>query len=136
MSMNKTRYLRKAMLDHFLGRISYAFPTNVYAALFSADPTELGTLTNELSQSGYARIEISDKLSDAVLASGVISNSLDIVFGPAGADWPEVTHIGIMDSAGLGTGNMLYHVPAITSRTVPNSDEFKIRAGQLTIQEQ
>ena len=83
MSLNKTKYGRKAMLDHFFGRASYAFPTNVYAALFSADPTDAGTLTNELTQTGYARVEVSDKLGNADLTSGVISNNLLITFGPA-----------------------------------------------------
>lgn len=135
MAMNKTKYMRKAVLDHFLGRIAYAFPANVYAALFTADPTDDGLLTSELTQSGYARVEISEKLGDAVLASGMITNSAAITFGPSIVDWPEVTHIGIIDSATIGAGNMLYHVPAVTSRTIVAGDAFNIQPGQLTITE-
>lgn len=112
--------------------MSYAFPTNVYAALFSADPTDAGSLANELTQPGYARAEISDKLGNADLTSGVISNNVLISFGPATVDWPEITHIGIMDIATIGAGNVIYFGPAVTSRTVNNTDTFEIKPGQLT----
>jgi hypothetical protein len=133
MSQNKTRFGRKAVLDHFFGRINYAFPANVYLALFTDDPTDLGLLTDELTSSGYARVEISALMSDAVLASGQITNSAQILFGPAGVDWPAITHCGIMDAATIGTGNMIYFGPAVTSRTVESGDSFIIRIGQLTI---
>jgi hypothetical protein len=135
MALNKTRYGRKAVLDHFLGRVSYAFPTNVYMGLSTSDPTELGSMAGELTETGYARIEISALMSDAVLASGQIANSAEITFGPAGEDWPEVTHGFIADSATIGAGNMIYFGPAVTSRTVNSGDDFPIRVGQLTIQE-
>lgn len=135
MSLNKTKYGRKAVLDHFFGRNSYAFPTNVYAALFSGDPTDAGLLTDELTESGYARQEISALLGDADLTTGVISNNALIQYGPATEDWSEITHIGIMDSATIGAGNMIYFGPAVTSRTVNNADTFDIKVGQITIQE-
>ena len=135
MAMNKTKYGRKAVLDHFFGVTQYSFPVNVYAALFSADPTDEGLLTDELTEAGYARIEISAKMAAAVLATGVMANDVDIVFGPAAEDWSEVSHIGIMDSATIGAGNMTYFGPAVTSRIVENEDDFPIRVGQLTITE-
>jgi hypothetical protein len=134
MAQNKTKYGRKHVLDHFFGRIETAFPTNVYAALYTADPTDAGTLTNELTQTGYARAEISAAMGDAVLTSGQITNSADITFGPATEDWPEVTHIGIfLGTSTIGAGNMFYFGPAVTSRVVENNDTFVIRTGQLTI---
>lgn len=135
MSLNKTKYARKAVLDHFLGRIAYTFPANVYLGLFSADPTDEGLLTNELSETGYVRVEISGLLPDADLSTGTISNNAEITFGPAGEDWSEITHVGIIDTATLGTGNMIYFGPAVTSRVVSDTDTFLIKVGQLTIQE-
>lgn len=133
MALNKTRYGRKLVLDQAFGRVSWTFPTNVYAALFTADPTELGAQTSEITQGGYARVEISDKMADAVLATGVITNSAEIAWSDATEDWPEITHIGIMDAS--SSGNMIYFGAATTSRTVSEGDNFKIRIGQLTIQE-
>jgi hypothetical protein len=135
MAMNKTKYGRKAVLDHFFGRVSHTFPTNRWAALFSGDPTDEGLLTDELTEDGYARVEITDLMADAILGTGMIANQNDITFGPAGEDWSEITHIGIMDSATIGAGNMIYFGPAVTSRVVENEDQFIIRPGQLTITE-
>jgi hypothetical protein len=132
---NKTRYARRAVLNHFLGRSPYAFPAGVWLGLFTADPTDLGLLTNEVSSLGYARVEISDLLGDADLVSGIISNAANIDFAPAGEDWPEVTHLGILDVVTLGAGNMVYFGPAVTSRIVEKDDTFKLKIGQLTIRE-
>ncbi len=131
MAQNKTKYMRKLVLDHFLGRVNSPFPSERWLALFSDDPTDEGRLTDELTQAGYARVPIVSRLSDAILASGLISNSAQIAFAAAAEDWPEVTHAGIMDAA--TAGNMLYFGPAVTSRVVENGDQFKIQPGQLTI---
>ena len=133
MAMNKTRYGRRAVLDHMLGRSEHPFPTGRWLALFNGDPTEIGLLDDELTEDGYARVEITDLLGDAILASGQISNAADIAFEEAGEDWSEITHAGIMDSATIGAGNMIYFGPAATSRTVDAGDSFIIRTGQLTI---
>lgn len=136
MSMNKTRYGRKAVLDHFLNKSEYVFPSGgVWIALFTADPTETGSMANELSQSGYARVELSQYLGAADSTTGIITNTSDFSIGPAGEDWPEVTHMGIVTSATIGAGNMVYFGPLVTSRTVPENDAFLIKAGQLTIRE-
>jgi len=136
MAENKTRFGRKAVLDHFLGRVSHTFPTNRYLALFTADPTELGTLTNECTGGAYARVEISDKLGNADLTTGVISNTVAIQYATAVGDWPEITHLGVMDVITIGAGNMIYFGPAVTARTVTNGDTYLIQIGQLIIQEQ
>lgn len=135
MALNKTKYGRKAVLDHFFGRVAYPFPANVYLALFTDDPTDDGLLTDELTETGYARQEISDSLGNADPTSGQISNNVIITFGPATEDWPEVTHVGILDALTIGTGNMVYFGAAVTSRVVDNTDSFIIKVGQLTITE-
>lgn len=135
MALNKTQYLRKKVLDHALGRIAFTMPTEVWLALFSASPTDEGLFTDELSQSGYARVSITAKMTDTVLASGQSSNNTEIVFGPAGEDWPEITYAAVVDSATIGAGNMLYFGAAVTSRIVESGDDFRIQIGQLTITE-
>ncbi len=133
MAMNKTRYWRKAMLDHCFCRVNSPFPAHMWMGLCSADPTELGLLSAELSQLGYARVDIAALMGDAVLGSGQIANAADITFGPAGEDWAEITHAVIVDSATIGAGNVRYFGPATTSRIVENGDEFIVRIGQLTV---
>lgn len=135
MAMNKSRYLRKKVLDHSFGRAAFAFPSSVWLGLFSADPTDIGSLTNELTQSGYARVLLTPLLANAVLATGMISNNAEIEFATAGEDWPAITHAAVIDSSGIGTGNILYFGPAVTARIIEFGDQFKILVGQLTVSE-
>jgi hypothetical protein len=132
MAQNLTQYGQKVVLDHFFGRIDHPFPANVYLALFSADPGETGSLAGELTQSGYARVEISDLMGDTVLASGIISNTGRIRFGPAGVDWPEIVAVGTIETGTIGAGNLISYGPPVTSRVVEEGDYFDIEIGQIT----
>ena len=100
MALNLTKYGRKAMFDHMFGRGAHSFPTNRYLALFTADPTAEGTLTNEVAVGGYARVEISDLMGDADLALKQIANAFDIIFPPVSSAVSAISaHMGVMDVA-------------------------------------
>lgn len=128
---NKTKYYRKAILDHTFGVAPFTQPAETYLALFTADPTNEGLLDNELNNVGYAREALNASMTDAVLETGQISNIVDIEFGTPGEDWDPISHAGIMDA--LTTGNMLYFAPAISVRLVTSGDPFILKAGQLVI---
>lgn len=104
--MDKTRYLRKKNVDHALGKAAYTMPTTVYLALFTANPTDLGTLTNEVSGGSYARQNLTTAMDAADITTGISSNTAIVQFPVPTADWGLVTHAAIMD-APTG-GNMLY----------------------------
>ena len=131
----KTRYARKAVLDHMLGRSEYLFPANVWAALFSGDPSADGLLASEIALGGYARIGISSLMGDASLATGEITNTANIDFGPATEDWPNILFIGIMDSPTIGIGNMIYFGTAGVPRFVTNTSTLRIIVGGLIVEE-
>lgn len=135
MSFNWTKYGRKVVLDHFYGRVNFPFPSGLWATLLSGDPTDAGSLTNELTDANFVRVNIVSKMSDTVLGTGIISSSADIVWPAFAADSPEITYLGLMDSSVLGSGNMIMFGAATTSRIVSAGDQFKIRAGQLTFQQ-
>jgi len=126
----KTDYLENKILDHVLGVAAYTAPTP-YVALFTADPGESGDTTNEVSGGGYARVDASSAFGSA--ASGSSSNSSDIAFAQATADWGTVTHVAIMDAA--TGGNMLYYGALSASKTVAANDTFKFEAGELKLNE-
>jgi hypothetical protein len=135
MAMNWTRYGAKVVLDHIWGRNNFAFPANMYLMLSSVELDKTGSLAGELTQGGYARVEATALMGDAVLATSVISNAALIAFGPATEDWPEIRGIGLMDAATIATGNMFAFMPPVTSRVVAASDAFSIRIGQLTFEQ-
>ena len=121
-------YLENKIIDHMLRNQSFTPPTTVYVALFTADNgLEGGTITGEVSGGSYARQSVT--LSAA--SDGESSNSADITFPTATADWGTVTHVALMDAA--TAGNVLMHSALDASKTVNNGDTFKINAGDLDI---
>jgi len=121
-------YLENKVLDHFLGTASTTAPTNVYIALFTADPTDANSGT-EVSTSGTAYARQTATFSAA--SSGSTSNSANIEFSQATANYGTVTHFGIYDAS--TAGNLLFHGALTSSKTIETGDVFKIATGNLTI---
>jgi len=121
-------YLENKIIDHMLRNQSYTPPTTVYVALFTADNgLEGGVITGEVSGGSYAR----QALTLTAASDGESSNSSDITFPQATADWGTITHVALMD-ASTG-GNVLMYSALDASKTVNNGDTFKINAGDLDI---
>jgi hypothetical protein len=121
-----SNYLENALINVTLRNTSYTSPTTVYVSLHTADPTDAGTGT-EVSGGSYAR----KSATFAAPSNGVSATSADVTFDQATASWGTITHIGIWDA--LTTGNMLYHTPLTTSKTIDSGDIFKIASGSLTV---
>jgi len=125
-----TNYLETKFLQFVLNNNagSLSAVSTIYLALFTADPTETGSLSNEIGTSGtaYARQSV------AFTTSGNAStNSANIEFPAATASWGTVTHIGVMDAS--TSGNMLFHGALTVSKTIDTNDIFRINAGDLDI---
>lgn len=116
-----TDFLENKIIDHMLRNQAYTPPSTVYLALFTTAPSDAGGGT-EVSGGSYARQAVT--LSAA--SGGTSSNSADITFPQATADWGTITHVALMDA--LTGGNMLMHTPLDASKTVNNGDTFKISA--------
>lgn len=119
-------YLELKILEHTLGISSYTAPTTTYLALFTSDPTDAGTGT-EVSGGSYARQSISWNTP----ASGATTNSADVTFPQATANYGTVTHIGIYDAS--SAGNLLYHGSLSASKSVEENDTFIVEAGDLSV---
>jgi len=121
-----SNYLELKILEHTLGISSYTAPTTTYLALFTSDPTDAGTGT-EVSGGSYARQSISWNTP----ASGATTNSADVTFPQATANYGTVTHIGIYDAS--SAGNLLYHGALSASKSVETNDTFIVEAGDLSV---
>lgn len=120
-----SNYLENALINGTLRATTYTAPTTVYVSLHSADPGDGGG--NEISGGSYARKAV----TFGAPSNGVTTNSADVTFDQATASWGTITHIGIQDA--LTTGNLLYHTPLTTSKTIDTDDVFRIVAGQLSV---
>lgn len=120
-----SNYLENALINGTLRATTYTAPTTVYVSLHNADPTDAGG--NEISGGSYARKSV----TFGAPSNGTSTNSADVTFDQATASWGTITHIGIQDA--LTSGNLLYHTPLTTSKTIDTDDVFRIVAGQLSV---
>lgn len=128
----KSDFLENRTLDRNLknnAQFSYTSPTTTYAALFTADPTEAGSLTNEVTGGSYARVAI----TWGTIASGSVSNSAIVQFATASASWGTVTHVAIMDAS--TSGNVMYYGALSAAKAVGIGDDVSFAIGTLTVTE-
>lgn len=121
-----SNYLENAIINATLRATTYTSPAAVYVALFTSDPTDAGSGT-ELSGNAYARKAV----TFGAPSNGVTSNSSDVNFDQATGNWGTVSHIGIFDAS--TSGNMLYHTPLTSSKTIETGDLFKIASSSLVV---
>ena len=120
-----SNYLENALINGTLRATTYTAPATVYVSLHSADPGDGGG--NEISGGSYARKAV----TFGAPSNGVSTNSADVTFDQATGSWGTITHIGIQDA--LTSGNLLYHTPLTTSKTIDTDDVFRIVSGQLSV---
>ena len=121
-----SNYLENALINGTLRATTFTAPAAVYVSLHTADPTDAGSGT-EVSGGSYVR----KSATFAAPSNGASATSADITFDQATASWGTITHIGILDAE--TSGNLLYHTPLTTSKTIDTGDIFKIASGSLTV---
>ena len=121
-----SNFLENALINATLRATTYTSPATVYVSLYTSDPTDADTGT-EVSGGSYARTAV----TMGAPSNGVTTNSADVTFPTATASWGTVTHIGIHDAS--TAGNLLFHTPLDTSKTIDSGDIFKITSGNLSV---
>ena len=121
-----SNFLENALINATLRNTTYTSVATVYVSLWTSDPTDAGSGT-EVSGGSYARTAV----TFGAPSNGVTTNSADVTFPTATGSWGTVGWIGINDA--LTTGNLLYHTPLDTSKTVTSGDIFKISTGNLSV---
>lgn len=121
-----SNYLENALINGTLRGTTFTAPASVFVSLHTADPTDAGSGA-EVSGGSYVR----QAATFGAPSNGVSTTTADITFPQATASYGTVTHVGIFDA--VSTGNLLYHSPLTTSKTIDSGDIFKIAAGSLTV---
>lgn len=119
-------YAENKILDHSVGKTSWTMPT-VYIALYTATPSDTGGGT-EVTGGSYVRYTTSGATWNSA-ASGSISNSVDIVFATASANWGTITGVALLDA--VSAGNFIWWGDLSATKVVNSGDVFKFLAGQL-----
>ena len=125
--MSLTNAFETHTLNYLLNATSVTRPTAWYVGLFTADPTDTGSLSNEISGNSYARRPVAFSVSGAVA-----TNSAAVEFAAAtGGNWGTITHIGVIDAS--TSGNMIVHSALAVSKAINVGDVFRIPTGDLDI---
>jgi hypothetical protein len=124
--MSVSDYYENKILDHMLRNQVFSPPTTIYVALYTASPSDSGGGT-EVSGGSYAR----QSATFNAASGGSITNSADITFPQATANWGTIVSVGLFDAS--TAGNLLWYGDLTQSKTVNNGDIFKISAGNLTV---
>lgn len=123
--MAKANYFRTVLLNHALRATSWSSPATIYVALY----TDAGA-TTEVAGGSYAR----QSVTFTVPAPDSVSNTADVTFPMATADWGDIESFALLDAP--SGGNMLYYATLTAPRTVLTNDQFVFPAGALQVSEE
>lgn len=132
-------YTETNIIQSTLRGIAFPVPAAVYVALFTADPTDANVVAGEVQVANLPAYARQNAAAAGTIdtgwsapANGVSSNAKVITF-PAnnGAAAVTATHIGIYDAA--TGGNLLYHAPLVSSKTLQVGDVLSFGIGTLTV---
>lgn len=119
-------YLENEIIDHVFAGAAYTAPASLYIGLYISAPSDAGGGT-EVSGGSYAR----ESVTFTTAASGATSNSANVEFATATANWGTITHAAVFDA--VSGGNMLAWGALTTSKTINNGDVFRIIANDFDI---
>ena len=130
---NATDFYEDRLVAYHRGTQPAAPPANWYISLHTATTTDAGGGT-EVSGGAYARVAVAASTAQWTASSagnGTTSNVNAITFPAATANWGTVVDFAIWDAS--SAGNMWFHGPLTTSRTINSGDTFSFGANALTI---
>lgn len=134
-----SNYTETNIIETTLRGTAFPVPAGVYVALFTADPTDANVTANEVTVGAFPAYVRKDAAAGAAIstgwaasANGVTSNAKVLTY-PAnnGAGTVTVTHLGIYDA--LTGGNLLYHSPLVSSKSLLIGDVLSFGIGAITV---
>lgn len=128
--MPASNYVRTNTLAAWLKNQPITFPSSLYVALFTNNPTAANSGT-EVSGGGYARAAVSFSTPVVSGDSAVIQNTAEVDFPQLTASAGVAAYIGVMD-ARTG-GNLLFFQPLPTSMALDVGYTPYFAAGELKI---
>ena len=102
-----------------------------YIALFTGDPGEDGSVTDEATYIGYARKAVARSIAGWAISANNCSNTAAIIFAECTGGSDTITHLAIMTD--LSGGNMIYKGQLTVPLIVSSGDIPKFEIGNSDI---
>lgn len=130
--MSGVTVAENSTLDAWFGAVTLTPPAQWFCALSTTTPTEAGTGFTEPSGGAYARVAVTNNLTNfPSAAAGAKTNGTAITFPESTASWGTITHIGFYNQL---TGGTLYFWEALpVSKAVASNVTVYFSVGALTI---
>jgi hypothetical protein len=122
-----TNYLESKVAQHVLKNTAYTPPTTLYIALHTADPTEVGNVS-EVTTGTYATYARKAVTLGAESGGSCVS-AADLTWDTMPAI--TISHISVWDA--LTGGNSLLYGALGASKTMASGDSFRLASGQITL---
>jgi hypothetical protein len=131
--MPKTTAFANEIVNAFLRNVAPSIPATCYVALFTADPTAAGLVTNEVAAStGYARAAA----TFSAASGGATANTGAITFGPdSGTNWGTVTHFALCKGGTRAVADLMYTQALTASQAVVIGESGGFAIGAITLTE-
>jgi hypothetical protein len=121
-----SNYAEDLVINVLLRGASHTGAATVYVGLFTDSQNDADGGT-EVTGGSYARTAV----TFGAPSNGVSTNTADVTFPTATANWGQVQSIGIYD-ASTG-GNLIVFTDLDTFKTIDSGDIFKITTGNLSV---
>jgi hypothetical protein len=143
---NASNYLENQLIDHLFRTATFAKPTTLYFALFTAVADGDANSVTEVSGGSYARVAVtplntnfngtggstSGTSGSQSGTGGNTTNAVQITFPAPTGNWGTVSHYGIYDAS--TSGNLLIWGVLNSSKTVNSGDAApSFAVGNLSI---
>jgi hypothetical protein len=130
----KGDYLESALIDWAFADSAFpAPPGTIYVGLHTGDPTDDGSANEVPTSDGYDRAGLANPGDWTITSNNTAANATEARFGPATADWGDISHVTLWDSQ--TGGNNLYNGGLGSTRTILTDDEARFAAGEITTAE-
>lgn len=134
-----SNYSETNIIETTLRGAVFPVPAKTYLALFTADPTDANVSANEVQVAAWPAYARQDAAGGAAIstgwsapADGVTTNAKVITFAANnGAASVTATHMAIYDA--ITGGNMLYHAPLVSSKTLLVGDVISFGIAAITV---
>lgn len=128
-------YLEDKLLDHALGGGDFTRPASVYAALFTAAPTDAGggTEVGTGTWTNYARVTVTNNATNFPASSGGAKSNGTAISWPAATASGAVTVVAMALFDAATVGNMLVWADLTVSKQVNSGDTPSFAIGDLDV---
>jgi hypothetical protein len=127
--MGAPNTLKNAFFNHFFRNTAQTPAAALYLACLTAVASESAGTVTEVSTSGTAYER--QAITFTAPSTGAVENTASITFPIATANQGTVTHYGVYDAA--TAGNLLFIVALGTARTINNTEQLVVAAGDVDL---